>query len=125
MFNARSFRRIALAALASLTFAQGAVAAMGCATLRADAAQGNVAVMPSGELCDMLGSTPAPLCMKLFAQEAPLTDGDTTHAPALPVLPVLTVTARDAGALARFVRILAHPSILGPPPYLATLRLRV
>lgn len=55
MFTANALRHPAGAALAALVFPQGAVAAMGCATLRVDAAHGDIADMPSGEPCDMMG----------------------------------------------------------------------
>lgn len=126
MFTARHFRRIALAALASLAFAQAAVAAMGCATLRADSTQGNVAVMPSGEPCDMMGGAPASITLKHCAQSAEAVPGDLSplhflDAPAPPSLRPFTgvvapATPENAHHVAR---------ILGPPRFALTQRLRI
>lgn len=126
MFTARRFRLIALAAMASFAFAQAAVAAMGCATLRADTERGNVAVMPSGEPCDMMGKTPASITLKHCAQAADVVPGDLSPqhflgAPALPSfrssVDVVTPAAPEH----------AHPvaRILGPPPFALTQRLRI
>ena len=122
MFTAHSIRRLAFAILAVLVFAQGAVAAMGCATLRADAHHGGVAVMPSGEPCDMLGDTPAAIALKHSA-------GDDSPVSLDPVVPVAVVVALYA-TLARDMRIeSAPPDIslqrpLWPPPAILFARLR-
>ena len=126
MFTVRHFRRIALAALASFAFAQAAVAAMGCATLRADAARGNVAVMPSGEPCEMMGGTPATITLKHCAQSTDAAPGDfsPSHlfdagAPpsSRPSIGLVAPVALDpAYHVAR---------ILGPPPFALTQRLRI
>jgi hypothetical protein len=126
MFTARRLRLIALAALASFGFAQAAVAAMGCATLRADAARGNVAVMPSGEPCDMMGDTPAPLTLKLCAQTGDAVAGDLSvqHLLGAAALPSLQPSVRlDERAASALVQPAAR--ILGPPPLALTQRLRI
>lgn len=122
----RRIRLIALAALASLLFAQVAVAAMGCAMLRADAAQGNVALMPSGAPCDMMAGTPAPLMLKHCAQNADAALGDAAalhwlDAAAPPPLRI------DAVTLAPVTLDHAQHTarILGPPPFALTHRLRI
>ena len=126
MFTARRFRLIALAALASFAFAQAAVAAMGCATLQADTAQGNVAVMPSGEPCEMMGGAPASITLKHCAQSADAVPGDFSPlhflgAPALPSLrPVTAIVAPATPAHAHQVA-----RILGPPLFALTQRLRI
>ncbi len=122
----RRIRLIALAALASLVFAQVAVAAMGCATLRAGGAQGNVALMPSGEPCDMMAGTPAPLMFKHCAQSvgAALGDASALHWLDAAVLPPLRI---DAVVPALVTLDHAHHTarILGPPPLALTHRLRI
>lgn len=128
LFTMRRIRLIALAALASLVFAQAAVAAMGCAMLRADAAQGNVALMPSGEPCDMMAGTPAPLMLKQCAQSAEAALGGEAAAlhvlDAAALLPPLRI---DAAAIAPVTRDHAQHTarILGPPPFALTRRLRI
>lgn len=126
LFTVRRFRLIALAALASLLFAQAAVAAMGCAMLRADAAPGNVALMPSGEPCDMMAGTPAPLMLKHCAQsdDAALGDASVLHLLDAAALPPLRI---DAVAIAPVTLDHAHHTarILGPPPLALTHRLRI
>lgn len=126
MFTACQFRRVAFATLASFAFAQAAVAAMGCATLRADAARGNVAVMPSGEPCDMMGDTPAPLTLKHCAQATDTATGDIASLDALdfpaavtlwPAAGFITLTPLDGTHHAA--------RILGPPPFALTQRLRI
>ena len=116
---------IAFVALAAFAFAQAAVAAMGCAMLSADPAHGNVAVMPSGEPCDMLGGTPASLTLKHILPDTGLGSGDASpHHPAfLAVLPALTIVlAVEHPAPAR----VDHAArILGPPPFRLTQRLRI
>ena len=126
LFTIRRIRLIALAALASLLFAQAAVAAMGCAMLRADAAQGNAVLMASGEPCDMMAGTPAPLMLKHCAQNA---DAALADASALQFLdaaapPPLRI---DTVALAPVTLDHAHHTarILGPPPFALTRRLRI
>lgn len=114
-----------LIALAAFAFAQAAVAAMGCAMLSADPAHGNVAVMPSGEPCDILGATPASLALEHLLPDAGLGSGDASpHHPAgMAVLPALTVdlaAARPASA-----RVDHAARILGPPPFRLTQRLRI
>ena len=126
MFTARRFRLIALTALSAFAFAQAAVAAMGCATLRADAAQGNVAVMPSGEPCDMMGAAPAPLTLKHCAQDIDAATADLSPHASPFDLPTLSIRVPFADA-ASFVSAPAHsaPRILGPPPFRQTQRLRI
>lgn len=125
MFTARQFRCIAFAALASFAFAQAAVAAMGCATLRADAARGNVAVMPSGEPCEMMGGAPASITLKHCAQTADAVPGDLASfhldvsAPLSLQAPVDPIAAAVPGHTLRVARI------LGPPPFALTQRLRI
>ena len=126
IFTMRRIRLIALAALASLVFAQVAVAAMGCATLRAGGAQGNVALMPSGEPCDMMAGAPAPLMLKHCAQnaDAALADASALHwldAAAPPPLRIDPV----ALALVTLDRAQHTARILGPPPLALTHRLRI
>ncbi len=122
MFIAKSVRRVGLAALAVLVFAQGAVAAMGCATLRADPHHGGVAVMPSGEPCDMLGDTPVAIALKHSA-------GDDSPVSLDPAVPIAVVVALYA-TLAHDMRIeSAPPDIslqrpLWPPPTILFARLR-
>lgn len=125
LFTMRRIRLIALAALASLVFAQVAVAAMGCATLRAGSTQGNVALMLSGQPCDMMADTPAPLMLKHCAQSADAALGDLSlhqvldaAAPPLRITfeAVTPVTLDHAQHTAR---------ILGPPPLALTHRLRI
>lgn len=125
MFTARRLRLIALTALASLAFAQAATAAMGCATLRSDTARGDVAVMPSGEPCEMMGSLPAQITLKAFSPDASATQFDAGNSIAIPALPVLMVPMSYSRLSDGPDRATPPPSILGPPPYLATLRLRV
>lgn len=126
MFIARRLRLIALAALASFAFAQAAVAAMGCATLRTDAAHGNVAVMPSGEPCDMMGAAPASIALKHCAQAADVVPADLAlqhflGAPALPSLraSIVVLVPVAPGHVHHVARI------LGPPPFALTQRLRI
>ena len=127
MFTVRRFRLIALAALSAFAFAQAAVAAMGCATLRVDAARGDVALMPDGSPCDMMGGVPAPITLKHCGQ-----DLDTVAADLAPLMFFLNAPALPAAAL--FVIADATPTtsgahhaarILGPPPFQATQRLRI
>ena len=127
MFTARRFRLIALAALSAFAFAQAAVAAMGCATMRVDAAHGDVAVMADGSPCDMMGGVPAPITLKHCGQ-----DVDTLAADLAPLMFSLNAPALPATAL--FVIAEATPAashahhaarILGPPPFQATQRLRI
>ena len=127
MFTVRRFRLIALAALSAFAFAQAAVAAMGCATMRVDAAHGDVAVMPDGSPCDMMGGVPAPITLKHCGQ-----DVDTVAADPAPLVFFLNAPALPTGAL--FVIADATPAasrahhaarILGPPPFQATQRLRI
>lgn len=125
MRKASLLRRIACVALASFAFAQGVAASMGCGALRA---QDNVAVMPSGEPCEMLGAVPAPMTLKVFAPDASTghVDGGADHLVAHPAASFLTVALPHAGEPDhRAAPRLASPRNLGPPPYLATLRLRV
>ena len=127
MFTARRFRLIALAALSAFAFAQAAVAAMGCATMRVDAAHGDVARMPDGSPCDMMVGVPAPITLKHCGQ-----DVDTLAADLAPLMVSLNAPALPATAL--FVIAEATPAtshaqhaarILGPPPFQATQRLRI
>ena len=127
MFTARRFRLIALAALSAFAFAQAAVAAMGCATMRVDAAHGDVAVMPDGSPCDMMGGVPAPIILKHCGQAA-----DTVVADLAPLVFSLNAPALPATALfviAEATRAASHAQhaarILGPPPFQATQRLRI
>ena len=124
MGRATFLRRIACVALASFAFTQGVAASMGCTALRA---QGEVAVMPSGEPCEMMGSTPARITLKAFAPDASTGHADDgPHQVAQAAQFFLTVAWVDASGprhLAAPHR--AAPRILGPPPYLSTLRLRV
>ena len=126
IFTIRRTRLIALAALASLVFAQVAVAAMGCATLRADGAQGNVALMPSGEPCDMMAGTPAPLMLKHCAQSVDAAPGEAAalHLLDAAALPPLRL---DAVAIAPITLDHAQHTvrIIGPPPFALTHRLRI
>lgn len=126
MFTARRFRLIALAALASLVFAQAATAAMGCATLRADTARGDVVVMPSGEPCDMMGGAPAALMLKHCAQTVDAVTGDLSslHFLDLPAPPSLRPVT---GHIEQVSLDHAHPvaRILGPPRFALTQRLRL
>lgn len=116
---------IALIALAAFAFAQVAVAAMGCAALRADPALGNVAVMPSGEPCEMMGAAPAVIALEHLLPDAGLGSGDASpHLPDVVALlpavnPTLTV-AHPAPARAEHAA-----RILGPPPFRLTQRLRI
>jgi hypothetical protein len=124
MFTARRLSRIAFFAIALFAFAQGAAGAMGCTMLRT---QGEVAIMPSGEPCEMMGSTPARITLKAFAPDASTGHADDgAQQVEQAAQSFLTVALPDAGGshhLAAPRR--ASPRILGPPPYLATLRLRV
>ena len=126
IFTIRRIRLIALAALVSLVFGHATVAAMGCAMLRADAAQRNVALMPSGEPCDMMAGTPAPLMLKHCAQsvDAALGDAAALHLLDAAALPPLRI---DALVIAPTGFAQAHPvaRILGPPPLALTHRLRI
>ena len=127
MFTARRFRLIALAALGAFAFAQAAVAAMGCATLRADAAQGKFAVMLSGEPCDMMNGVPAPITLKHCAQNVDAVTADLAS-PAFPLdAPVAPASVLFAGAGAASAAGHAHSAarILGPPPFRLTQRLRL
>ena len=127
MFTARRFRLIALAALSAFAFAQAAVAAMGCATMRVDAAHGDVALMPDGSPCDMMGGVPAQITLKQCGQ-----DVDTLAADLAPLVFSLNAPALPATALlviAEATRAASHAQhaarILGPPPFQATQRLRI
>ncbi len=126
MLTARRFRLIALAALSAFVFAQAATAAMGCASLRADAVRGNVAVMPSGEPCEMMGGTPAPLMLKHCAQTVDAATGDLSSLHFLDI-PALSSLPPVAGLIAPVSLDHAHRSarILGPPPFALTQRLRI
>ena len=125
MFTARQFRRIALAALASFAFSQAAIAAMGCATLRADTARGNVAVMPSGEPCEMMGGAPASITIKHCAQTVDAVPGDlaSLHLDVSAPLPLQAPIGPIAAAVPGHTLRAAH--ILGPPPFALTRRLRI
>ena len=127
LFTMRRIRLIALAALASLVFAQAAVAAMGCAMLRADTAQGNVALMPSGEPCDMMADTPAPLMLKQCAQSAEAALGGEAAALHLLDAAALPPLRIDAAAITPVTLDHAQHTarILGPPPFALTRRLRI
>ena len=127
MFTARRFRLIALAALSAFAFAQAAVAAMGCATMRVDAAHGDVAVMPDGSPCDMMGGVPAPITLKHCGQDVDTLAADlaplvfSLNAPALPTAALFVIA--DATPAASHAQHAAR--ILGPPPFQATQRLRI
>ena len=127
MFTVRRFRVIALAALSAFAFAQAAVAAMGCATLRADAAQGKVAVMLTGEPCDMMDGVPAPITLKHCAQNADAVTADLASPAFLPDAAVVPASALFAGTGAHSAAGRAHSAarILGPPPFRLTQRLRL
>ena len=122
MFAAKALRRLALAALAALVFAQGAIAAMGCATLRADAEGGAIAVMPSGQPCDMMGEAPAAVVLKHCA-------GDDSPVSLDAVLPTAVAVALYV-AIARNTSVAAAPADvalqrpLWPPPAILFVRLR-
>ena len=128
MFTARRFRTVALAAVCAFAFAQAAVAAMGCATLRAGTAPGSsVALMPDGSPCDMMGGVPAQITLKHCGQAA-----DTVAADLAPLMFSLSAPALPATALfviADATRAASHAQhaarILGPPPFQATQRLRI
>ena len=127
MFTVRRFRLIALAALSAFAFAQAAVAAMGCATMRVDAAHGDVALMPDGSPCDMMGGVPAPITLKHCGQAADTVAADlaplmfSLNAPALPATALVVIA--DATPAASHAHHAAR--ILGPPPFQATQRLRI
>ena len=122
MIAAKLLRRLALAALAALVFAQGAIAAMGCATLRADAEGGAIAVMPSGQPCDMMGEAPAAVVLKHCA-------GDDSPVSLDAVLPTAVAVALYV-AIARNTRVASAPPDvalqrpLWPPPAILFVRLR-
>lgn len=124
MFTARRIRVIALAALFAFGFAQAAVAAMGCASLRVENGR---AVMPSGEPCDMMPDMPGALCVK----HCVLGDGQTTqHAPSLfdlaAVMPLFVIAPAANHKLAiAFSHAHQTLRILGPPPFQLTRRLRI
>ena len=126
MLATRRFRLITLAALASFAFAQAAIAAMGCATLRVDTARGNVAVMPSGEPCDMMGDAPAPITLKHCAQTADAALGDLSFHPVVDVPAPLTLRpSLNVVASASLGHAHHVARILGPPPFALTQRLRI
>ena len=124
MFTVRRIRAFALVALFAFGFAQAAVAAMGCASMRVESGR---AVMPSGEPCDMLPDSPGALGIK----HCGLGDGQTTvHAPApsgdataLPLFAIEPVAARKLTGAFAHARKTLH--ILGPPPFQTTQRLRL
>ena len=127
MFTARRFRLIALTALSAFTFAQAAMAAMGCAALRADATRGNVAVMPSGEPCDMMDSVPALITLTHCAQHADVATADpapSAFLPDAPVWPAIVLFAAT-GATPAAGHAYHAARILGPPPLRLTQRLRI
>ena len=128
MFTVRRFRLIALAALSAFAFAQAAVAAMGCATLRAGTAPGSTAaLMPDGSPCDMMGGVPAPITLKHCGQDVDTLAADlaplvfSLNAPALPATALFVIA--DATPAASHAQHAAR--ILGPPPVQATQRLRI
>ena len=108
-----------------MALAQATVAVMGCIALTPAAAHSGVALMPSGEPCDMLADTPAPLSIKHCTQADAGVSADL--APVLPApvpagMLVLQVVATTT--LLTMLRASA-PRNLGPPPILATRRLRI
>lgn len=124
MFTARRFRLIALAALSAFTFAQAAVAAMGCAAMRLENGH---AVMPSGEPCGMLPDMPGPLslkhCMQDEGQSTPFSPLLFTGLPVLPLLGIEPVLVQNAAAALAHAR--ETQRILGPPPLLLTRRVLI
>lgn len=126
MFLVRARRKLtALVALTAFAFAQAAIAAMGCAALVADPGRQNVAVMPSGEPCEMLGATPAPLVQQHLMADASCGTGDAppqlSDIGAGGIVPVLVPQPVKAGVTVS----LCAPRNLGPPPFRLTRRLRI
>jgi hypothetical protein len=122
MLRSRLLRRTACVALALFAFAQGASAAMGCAALRV--AEG-VAVMPSGEPCDMVPAQPGAIAVEHFSPDE-LVTGDA--GPSLPDAgggTILVLPDRASAAEPRPRRAAVAQRILGPPPLLATRRWRI
>ena len=121
MFTARRFRLLALAALSAFTFAQAAVAAMGCAVMRVDNGR---AMMPSGEPCNMMPDLPGPLgikhCVQDEGQSTPFSPSLFTGLPVLPLLGIEPVLVQNAAAALAHAR--ETQRILGPPPLLLTRR---
>lgn len=121
MIRTRLLKRVAIAAICFLSFAQAAVAMMGCTTLARDPARG-VAVMPSGEPCDMLGDAPAAMAIKHAGGEEGSVADDLVFPPA-PALALLTLPA------APVVRAAPAPDAaldrpLWPPPVILFARRR-
>ena len=120
-------RFTALLALAAFVFAQAAVATMGCITLRPDASHGNIAVMPSGEPCDMMGQTPAPLILQHVSPDSAGASGDAAPSLLSPTLPFLVakVSFTEGEGSPAFLRLRHSERILGPPSLRLTGRLRI
>lgn len=121
MIRARLRKRFAIAAICLLGFAQAATAMMGCATLARDPARG-VAVMPSGEPCDMLGEAPAAMAIKHAGGEDGAVAADLPFPPA-PVMVCFTVRVPSV-ACAAIPPDVALDRPLWPPPTILFARLR-
>ena len=122
MLSAQTIRRLAFTALAALVFAQGAIAAMGCATLRADAQGRDIAVMPSGEPCDMMGEAPAAVVLKHCAGDDSPVSLEAVVPTAVAVALYVTVAGDTCVASAPPDVALKRP--LWPPPTILFARLR-
>ena len=122
MFAAQTIRRLALAALAALVFAQGAFAAMGCATLRADTEGSGSAIMPSGEPCALMGEAPSAVVLKHCAGD----DSPVCLDPVVPAVVALAlyVTIADATHIEPVPCDVALQRPLWPPPTILFARLR-
>lgn len=126
MFSRTRRQLAALIALGAFVFAQAVIAAMGCAALGPDTARGNVAIMPSGEPCEMMGGTPAPLAISICTPDTAIQADTSAPAPlaALPSAIAYALLDAGRGQLESFAPR-ASARILGPPPFRLTQRLRI
>ena len=123
-----AFRDCTVAALtlALLLFAQAATALMGCAALAADPRGSGAATMPSGEPCDMLGQTPAPLALKhCLAGDAGVVVDGAMPLPAISTTGFITLLSPPATTTLIATAHADTARILGPPPFRLTQRLRI
>ena len=123
-----AFRSSTVAALtlALLLFAQAATAFMGCAALAADSRGTGAATMPSGEPCDMLGQSPAPLALKhcLPGDAGVVVDG-ALPLPAISATGFITMSPPPPAMALPATAHMEAARILGPPPFRLTQRLRI
>ncbi|MFN0164244.1 MAG: hypothetical protein ACKVQQ_23655 [Burkholderiales bacterium] len=120
MIRNRLLKQVAIAAIYLMSFAQAATAMMGCATLAQDPVRG-VAVMPSGEPCDLLGDAPAAMAIKHVGGEDGSVAADLPFPPA-PEAALLILPAPPSHATVPPDATLDRP--LWPPAAILFARLR-